>query len=72
MAGGLSLKKKKKINPFTVSSGCKVRYEAGPSNETLQSWKGEAIKACIKLMEAIISGSIKRIEIFTLSFGELH
>lgn len=53
-----------KINPFTVSSGCKVRYEADMSNETLQSSKGEAIKAYIKLMEAIISGSIRRIEIF--------
>ena len=36
-----------KINPFTVSSGCKVRYEADMSNETLQSSKGTAIKAYI-------------------------
>lgn len=41
-----------------------MRYEADMSNETLQSSKGEAIKAYIKLMEAIISGSIRRIEIF--------
>ena len=51
-----------KINPFTVSSGCKVRYEADMSNETLQSSKGTAIKAYIKLMELVISASIKRIE----------
>jgi len=61
-----------KINPFTVSSGCKVRYEADMSNEMLQSSKGKAIKAYSKLMELVISGSIKRIKIFVLSFGDLH
>lgn len=52
-----------KINPFTISSGCKVRYEADMSNEMLQSSKDTVIKAYIKLMEPVISGSIKRIEI---------
>lgn len=56
-----------KINPFTVSSGCKVRYEADMSNETLQSSKGTAIKANIKLMELVISASDKRIEMVVLS-----
>lgn len=59
-----------KINPFTVSSGCKVRYEADMSNETLQSSKGTAIKAYIKLMELVISASIKRIERVVLPFGD--
>lgn len=40
------------------------------SNETLQSSKGRAIKAYIKLMELIISASIKRIERVVLSFGD--
>lgn len=52
-----------KINPFTISSGCKVRYEADMSNEMLQSSKDAVIKAYIKLMKPVISGSIKRIEI---------
>ena len=59
-----------KINPFTVSSGCKVRYEADMSNETLQSSKGTAIKAYIKLMELVISASIKRIERVVLWWSE--
>lgn len=42
------------------------------SNETLQSSKGRAIKAYIKLMELIISASIKRIERAALSFGDQH
>lgn len=61
-----------KINPFTVSSGCKVRYEADMSNETLQSSKGTAIKAYIKLMELVISASIKRIERVVLSSGDRY
>lgn len=61
-----------KINPFTVSSGCKVRYEADMSNEMLQSSKGRTIKAYIKLMELVISASIKRIEEAALSFGDQH
>lgn len=52
---------RRQINPFTVSSGCKVRYEAEASNETLQSSEGRAIKARIKLMELVISDSIKGI-----------
>lgn len=51
-----------KINPFTVSSGCKVRYEADMSNETLQSSKGAVIKAYIKQSGLVISASIKWIE----------
>ncbi len=42
------------------------------SNETLQSSKGTAIKAYIKLMELVISASIKRIEGVVLSFGDQH
>lgn len=42
------------------------------SNETLQSSKGTAIKAYIKLMELIISASIKRIERDVLSSGDQH
>ncbi len=60
-----------KINPFTVSSGCKVRYEADMSNETLQSSKGTAIKACIKLMELVISASIRRMESARLWWSKL-
>lgn len=41
------------------------------SNETLQSSKGRAIKAYIKLMELVISASIKRIERVVLS-GDQH
>lgn len=59
-----------KINPFTVSSGCKVRYEADMSNETVQSSKGRAIKAYIKLMELIISAAIKPFQRAVLSFGD--
>lgn len=59
-----------KINPFTVSSGCKVRYEADTSNERAQSSKGRAIKADIKLMELIISAAIKPIQRAALSFGD--
>lgn len=59
-----------KINPFTVSSGCKVRYEADMSNETVQSSKGRAIKAYIKLMELIISAAIKPFQRAALSFGD--
>lgn len=59
-----------KINPFTVSSGCKVRYEADMSNETVQSSKGRAIKAYIKLMELIISATIKPFQRTALSFGD--
>lgn len=51
-----------KNNPFIFPSGCKVRYEADMSNETLQSSKGRAIKAHIKLMELVIRGSIKGIQ----------
>lgn len=51
-----------KINPSIFPSGCKVRYEADMSNETLQSSKGRAIKAHIKLMELVIRGSIKGIQ----------
>lgn len=40
------------------------------SNETLQSSKGTAIKAYNKLMELVISASIKRIERVVLSFGD--
>lgn len=40
------------------------------SNETLQSSKGRAIKAHIKLMELVISGSIKRIQRVVHSFGD--
>lgn len=42
------------------------------SNEMLQSSKGTLIKAYIKLMEPVISGAIKRIEMVVLSFGDLH
>lgn len=59
-----------KINPFTVSSGCKVRYEADMSNEMLQSSKGTVIKAYNKLMELVISGAIKWIEMDVLFFGD--
>lgn len=59
-----------KINPFTVSSGCKVRYEADMSNETVQSSKGRVIKAYIKLMELIISAAIKPFQRAVLSFGD--
>lgn len=59
-----------KINPFTVSSGCKVRYEADMSNETAQPSKGRAIKAYIKLIELIISAAIKPIQRAVLSFGD--
>lgn len=55
-----------KINPFTVSSGCKVRYEADMSNERILSSKGTAIKAHFKLMELVISGSIKPREAWVL------
>lgn len=42
------------------------------SNETLQSSKGTAIKAYIKLMELVISASIKQSEGVVLPFGDQH